>query len=113
MDRYVSAGHASQRIESLINYGRHRNLNIIATVRRPARILRDYTAASDLWLCFRTIEPRDTAYLADILGSQAAVMLPELPKYCFLLYALSDGTLKLFQTKPGGGARLLKTLVED
>lgn len=45
--------------------GRHKNLSVVGTAQRPARVHRDLTAQSDLIVSLRQTEPNDLKYLRE------------------------------------------------
>lgn len=71
-------------LKDLINYGRHRKVSAICTSRRPAQVARELTSQCAEIRCFRTTEPRDIRYFADIMGDTAANKLPSLGQYQYL-----------------------------
>jgi hypothetical protein len=84
VDKFCSASFVPQSLKDLINYGRHRKISMICTSRRPAQVARELTSQCAEIRCFRTTEPRDIRYFADIMGDTAANKLPTLGEYQYL-----------------------------
>lgn len=62
----------------IVNAGRHSGVRLFACARRPYRLPRDLSANANRIVAFRTTEPRDLKYLAEIMGQDAARQLPGL-----------------------------------
>lgn len=59
---------------SFINRGRHKQIDLIANARRPAKIPRDLTSQSDyIWLGFIGREPLDLKYFREVFGDLSRV----------------------------------------
>lgn len=84
VDKFCSASFVPKSLKDLINYGRHRKISMICTSRRPAQVARELTSQCAEIRCFRTTEPRDIRYFADIMGDTAANKLPTLGEYQYL-----------------------------
>jgi len=78
VDLVSRAGSMPTGLKKLINYGRHRAINIIALSRRACMVPRDLTANADLIVSFNQQEPRDLKYIADYAGESAADSVREL-----------------------------------
>ena len=63
IDSVSSAFYVPKGLGYLIRYGRHREVSMIATSRRPADVPRLLTSQANTLYCFRFIEPRDLDYL--------------------------------------------------
>lgn len=88
--KYVSSAGMPEPIESLIRYGRHRDISQIYISRRPSEINRELTANADVIVTFRTQEPRDIAYMRSFMGERA-YNLPRLSEYeCAVVWNGSD-----------------------
>lgn len=76
----ISPAKMPVEVETLIRYGRHRDVELVGISRRPAEVNRDLTAnANDVYI-FRTHEPRDIAYFKSLIGGDADT-LPNLPPF--------------------------------
>jgi len=64
IDMISSPTSIPKELDSLIRYGRHQEVDIIATARRPAEVHRNLTANSDDIYVYQTHEPRDLSYLS-------------------------------------------------
>jgi hypothetical protein len=64
----------------IINAGRHRDLTVKATARRPANMPRNLTAAATGVWSYRITGRRDLSYLADEWFDLEAKSLPEMPR---------------------------------
>lgn len=67
--------------DEIIRYGRNRNVHLITGCRRPAEISRDFTAAANTILCFKTNEPRDIDYFKHTVLGDKADELMKVEKY--------------------------------
>lgn len=84
IDRFCTASHVPPSMKDVINYGRHRKVSMICTSRRPAAVARELTSQCAEIRVFRTTEPRDIRYFADIMGDTAAAQLAGLEEYKYL-----------------------------
>jgi hypothetical protein len=91
VDRFTSAGFTPSGLDYLINQGRHVQVSLVATSRRPAQVPRELTSQAHLFFIFRNTEPRDLSYLEQYIGSEAADRLPNLAPYQFLRWEESEG----------------------
>lgn len=91
IDRVCSAGWMPSGLSYLVNQGRHVQVSLVCSSRRPAQIARELTSQAHLFLLFKTTEPRDLKYLEEYLGSEAVGLLPRLPDYNFVQWEESEG----------------------
>lgn len=68
----------------LVQYGRHNQIDIITTSRRPANISRNLTALTDIFYFSRLREPNDKKYIKALLGNEYVEKIADLPKFSFL-----------------------------
>lgn len=87
-------------LKELINYGRHRKISAICTSRRPAQVARELTSQCSEIRCFKTTEPRDIRYFADIMGEIPSSFLPKLKEYSYLKWT-DDAQAPLIIDKHG------------
>lgn len=85
VDFYSSTFFTPEPLQFLVRYGRHRNVSLIVTARRPAEVPRLITSQSTAIHCFKIIEPRDILYLSEFFGEQAKT-LKSLTRGQFLEY---------------------------
>ena len=64
IDMISSPTSIPKELDDLLRYGRHQEVDIIATARRPAEVHRNLTANSDDIYVYQTHEPRDLTYLS-------------------------------------------------
>jgi hypothetical protein len=83
----ISPAKMDPAIEELIRYGRHQDVELIGISRRPPEVNRDLTSNANEVYIFRTHEPRDIAYFREVLGSEAADSLPNLPEFTPYLWS--------------------------
>jgi ABC-type dipeptide/oligopeptide/nickel transport system ATPase component len=69
----------------ICNYGRHNQINIITTARRPADISRSLTSQTDKFYISHVKEQRDLEYLMNISG-ELADKVTKLEAYQFVYY---------------------------
>lgn len=82
VDKICSASVISPALARIINYGRHKGIDLITCARRPARVNRDLTSNADAVICFRVQEPNDLKYLSEFGFTDS--VLKSLPKYEFV-----------------------------
>jgi hypothetical protein len=85
----LTAGRLEGKAYQIVNQGRHRDLRVLASSRRPRWVPRDLTASATMICAFRTTEPRDVDYLRDTMG-EAARQLPVLGEHEYLRW-MDDG----------------------
>ena len=68
IDMFSHAGWSTKFLNYIIRYGRHKNIDLISTSRRPADIPRMITSQTEKFIIFRIIEPRDIVFLSMITG---------------------------------------------
>ena len=91
VDRFTTASYAPPGLDYLINQGRHVQVSLVCTSRRPAQIPRELTSQAHQFFVFKNTEPGDLAYLQPYLGKEATDRLPTLDDYTFLLWEESEG----------------------
>lgn len=70
----------------LIHYGRHNEIDIITTSRRPANISRNLTSQTDIFYFSKLREPNDKKYVKDAIGPLHVRTVEELERFHFLRY---------------------------
>ena len=68
----------------LVHYGRHNEIDLITTSRRPANISRNLTSQTDIFYFSRLREPHDKKYIKDAVGSEFVEVVENLEKFEFL-----------------------------
>lgn len=68
----------------LVQYGRHNEIDIISTSRRPANIHRNLTSLTDAFYFSRLREPNDQKYIKALLGNEYVEKIKGLEKFSFL-----------------------------
>lgn len=68
----------------LVQYGRHNQIDIITTSRRPANISRNLTALTDIFYFSRLREPNDKKYVKHSIGTEYVDVIADLEKFSFL-----------------------------
>lgn len=71
-DMVSAPGDKMTGMDILVNYGRHIYSKLYLATRRPHRLSRDATANADVFVLFRTHEPRDVKWVQDALGPARA-----------------------------------------
>lgn len=74
-------------LKPFIHRGRHRQIDLITTSRRPANVGRDLTSQSDNIYIFRNNEPNDIKYFSLFINKIAIDEIRHLDKYYFLNYS--------------------------
>jgi DNA helicase HerA-like ATPase len=64
----------SPALNKIIQYGRHKNVGLIGSARRPSRVVRDLTANASSVIIYNIQEPRDLKYLEEFCGKDFAFM---------------------------------------
>jgi hypothetical protein len=70
-------------LNEIVEYGRHRQMSMSCTTRRPHKVSRNLTAQCAEFRIFKTNEPRDKKYFEEFIG-QAVKELPQLGQYEYL-----------------------------
>lgn len=68
LDYFCSANYIPREFSEIIKRGRHQNLNVIISTRRPHEIPRLVTSQLTQFITFKHIEPRDLSYIKDGVG---------------------------------------------
>ena len=76
---YCNPYKIDENFKKILNYGRHRQINLIAVARRASEIHRDITAQSDFIVSFRQTESRDISVLLTV--DENATELTSLNQY--------------------------------
>ena len=82
--------------QKIIRYGRHKNISITTTTRRPAEMSRLLSSQANRIISFVQHEPRDIAYLKSIIG-QEAEKIKDLKDHQYLEYF--NGQIKISKKK--------------
>lgn len=85
-DEILPATGAPGEARRLVSQGRHVNMAIVGTSRRPAEVARLLTSNADEYFIFRTQEPGDLTYLRSIIGADATARVAELPKFHYVYW---------------------------
>jgi hypothetical protein len=93
IDLYLPHGMPDGSLLNAIRYGRHRGLSLVGISQRPANVVRDLTAQSDLIVMFQTAEPRDLEYLAGRIGRENADRVQGLEQFRSLTYSAYHGRI--------------------
>jgi hypothetical protein len=91
VDRFTGAGWMPAGLDYLVNQGRHVQVSMICTSRRPAQVPRELTSQSHLFYVFRMTEPADLDYLREYIGKTGADVLPQLKPYNCLRWEETTG----------------------
>jgi hypothetical protein len=86
-------------LESIIHFGRHRNIEVIATTQRPTGVALRFRALCTEMIIFNTVEKRDLDYLEERVGAETIALLPTLPKYDYVEWK-EDGSITQGRTEP-------------
>jgi hypothetical protein len=93
LDRFTTSSWMPHGLEYLVNQGRHVQVSIIATSRRPQQIPREFSSQAHAFYVFRMSEPRDLAYVSEYLGDSTAARLPGLAQFTYLHWEEASGVL--------------------
>lgn len=80
---YCSPSWIDPNFKKILNYGRHRNVNLIAVARRSSQLHRDLTSQSDFIVSFKQSEHLDLKLLATV--DERANQLNDLKEYKYLV----------------------------
>ncbi len=81
IDLYASPHQISQPFKQILQRGRHQNITLLGITQRPFGIHRLLTSQAKEIYIFSTNEPRDRAYLRDLMGSEIDTTLDALEEY--------------------------------
>jgi ABC-type cobalamin/Fe3+-siderophores transport system ATPase subunit len=85
-------------IYKLVNFARHKEINIFTTSRRPANVSRSLTANSDVFYFARINEPADLDYANKILNKETIEAIGNLGKYEFIKYMEENNEVSKVKT---------------
>ncbi|WP_331773812.1 AAA family ATPase [Sulfurospirillum sp. 1612] len=71
-------------LNKIIQYGRHHEIDIISTSRRPANISRNLTSQTDIFYFSRLREPTDKLYIKQAIGAEYVSLVENLDRFSFL-----------------------------
>lgn len=91
-------GKKDDAIDGLIHYGRHNQIDLVTTSRRPANISRDLTSQTDFFYLSRLAEPNDTKYFRAKYGNEIISTLQNLKKFEFLQIDDENNKKKIYTT---------------
>ncbi len=80
----------------LVHYGRHNEIDIVSTSRRPANISRNLTSQTDTFYISKMTEPTDTKYFKQRFGESIVPVIQNLKKFNFL--EIDDEKRKIVKT---------------
>lgn len=86
VDMIAPSGRTPPEVLSAWRRGRHAGLSLFTATQRPAAAARDVSAQADVIASFQVSEPRDVAFIADMMGSAAAEAVQTLPPYHAAVY---------------------------
>lgn len=81
VDKFQEPGYAPPEFYELLNYGRHVEVAMIGTARRPAQVSKEYTYGLSEICSFAFTEPGDRKYFEGKCGAETEGMIPSLGKY--------------------------------
>ena len=70
----------------IIHYGRHNEIDLISTSRRPANISRNLTSQTDIFYFSKLREPTDKKYIKDAIGCEYVSKVEHLERFSFLKF---------------------------
>jgi energy-coupling factor transporter ATP-binding protein EcfA2 len=85
-------------VNQLVQYGRHSQIDLITTSRRPANISRNLTALTDIFYFSKLREPNDKKYIKDSIGQEHVSTVENLNKFQFLEVNIEDENKKIINT---------------
>jgi hypothetical protein len=80
VDNYCGSSYCNQGFRKIINYGRHKNIEVIVTARRAADIPKLVIGEATEFFFFQMIEPNQLKYLSGIYDGDVE-KIKELPKH--------------------------------
>lgn len=89
---YNNHNQQRSKLRPFIHRGRHRQIDLITTSRRPANVGRDLTSQSDNIYIFRNNEPNDIKYFQNFIRKEAIAEIRNLDKYYFLNYSTENNS---------------------
>ena len=93
LDRYSKPLSLSLPSKEIIQWGRHRNIELIGISQRPHGIDRLITSQAKEMYIFNTTEPRDVDYFKDVVGYDVVVKIADLKEYEYVRW--QDGINEL------------------
>jgi hypothetical protein len=83
-------------LDLVARMGRHRRIDLVWTAQRLAEVSRRLTSATDVFVLFRTNEPRDLAALGERCGQAVAEEVSRLEAHAKLVFDVAKGTSVCF-----------------
>lgn len=99
VDQYCTAQLLPDYLDSLINLGGNRNIALIMTSRRMAKVHNDLVGNCDYHFLFQSFLPQDLSYYDDYIG-KVAWECKNLPDYHFIYYKLGEEPVFCRPVKP-------------
>ncbi|MDR3178408.1 MAG: hypothetical protein LBT96_05440 [Campylobacteraceae bacterium] len=96
---FPTSATAKNYIYKLVNYGRHNEIDLITTSRRPANINRSLTANTDDFYFAKISEPTDLQYFKNIAGEKYLNEIQLLSRFEFLKYSEGGNLCKVKTSK--------------
>jgi hypothetical protein len=90
VDSYMQPNFMPPEMYELVNYGRHRDVAMIATARNSAQVARQYTSMLTEICVFCMTEPIYLKYFQDTCGAETAAKIPTLAQYNYVRW-MADG----------------------
>lgn len=81
-------------LESIVHYGRHRNVQVVATTQLPTDVALRYRSLCCDIRMFKVDEPTHLSYLAEKIGWNTANQLPTLENFEYVVWLDSGQTFK-------------------
>jgi len=69
LDLACSPHYLSENLYKIIHYGRHKNVGIVGSSRRPANVTRDFTSQAHLIILYELSENLDLKYIENFCGA--------------------------------------------
>jgi len=84
IDAYCGGSYLVPQLESIVRYGRHRRVRLIAVVRRSYSMPILIRSQAKEVYTFQQVEPRDIDYMVNWLGDEKAALIRSLPDHHYL-----------------------------
>jgi hypothetical protein len=85
-------------VNKLVQYGRHNQIDIITTSRRPANISRNLTALTDVFYFAKIREPNDKKYVKQSIGDEFVKTVESLNRFEFLKVDIDTESKEIIKT---------------
>lgn len=91
IDNHCSAQYTPPALKIIVDYGRHRSLDIVWLTRNLPDVSRKLTSQTDLWVLFKQSEPLYLKKLGERFSDEVVSAVESLPKFRYVILDQETG----------------------